>query len=214
MWRAGSEREQYCLLGPCPLSLTSPATHKQIVPFEVLPWCWFPVGGLVYILGPCGPFQQTLLWDWQFLPPLQPPQVFTARGFEANLLTLEPWVEWSVSLPICSSWFIRTRMLTAGSTSYCFAAHSLLCGCLSQPLLLVWMNISSLTPWSLDFHTVQFSGSSGCFLFLNWLLSFFGCVRKWSISNYASIFARPVRHYLNSHARHHWVGPLALMEGC
>ena len=35
------------------------------------------------------------------------------------------------------------------------------------------MNVSSLTPWLLDFHTVQFSGSSGCFLFLNWLLSFF-----------------------------------------
>ena len=34
---------------------------------------------------------------------------------------------------------------------------------LSPPLLLVWMNISSLTPWLLDFHTVRFSGSSGYF---------------------------------------------------
>ena len=34
------------------------------------------------------------------------------------------------------------------------------------------MNISSLTPWLLDFHTVQFSGSPGGFLFLNLLLSF------------------------------------------
>ena len=31
---------------------------------------------------------------------------------------------------------------------------------------------SSLTPWLSDFHTVRFSGCSGCFLFLN-LLSFF-----------------------------------------
>ena len=38
--------------------------------------------------------------------------------------------------------------------------------CPSLPLLPVWMNISSLTPWLLDFHTVQFSGSSGYFLFL------------------------------------------------
>ena len=29
------------------------------------------------------------------------------------------------------------------------------------------------SPWLLDFHTVRFSGSSGCFLFLNLLLSFF-----------------------------------------
>ena len=30
-------------------------------------------------------------------------------------------------------------------------------------LLSVWMNVSSLTPWLPDFHTVRFSGSSGCF---------------------------------------------------
>ena len=46
-------------------------------------------------------------------------------------------------------------------------------GCPSPPLLLVWMNVSSLTPWLSDFHTVLFSISSGCFLFLNMLLSFF-----------------------------------------
>ena len=34
------------------------------------------------------------------------------------------------------------------------------------------MNVSSLTLWLSDFHTVQFSVSSGWFLFLN-LLSFF-----------------------------------------
>ena len=36
------------------------------------------------------------------------------------------------------------------------------------------MNVSSLTPWLWDIHTVWFSVSSGCFLFLNVLLSFFG----------------------------------------
>ena len=35
------------------------------------------------------------------------------------------------------------------------------------------MNVSSLTPWLSDFHTVQFSVSSGWFLFFNLLLSFF-----------------------------------------
>ena len=35
--------------------------------------------------------------------------------------------------------------------------------CPSLPLLPVWMNVSSLTAWVLDLHTVQSSGSSGCF---------------------------------------------------
>ena len=43
---------------------------------------------------------------------------------------------------------------------------------LSPPLLPVWMSVS-LTPWLLDFCTVWSSGSSGCLLFLNLLLSFF-----------------------------------------
>ena len=33
----GSEREQCCLLGSCQLSVTSPTTHKGIVPSQVLP---------------------------------------------------------------------------------------------------------------------------------------------------------------------------------
>ena len=44
---------------------------------------------------------------------------------------------------------------------------------LSLFVLPVWVSVSSLTPWLLDFHTVQFSVSSGCFLFLNLLLSLF-----------------------------------------
>ena len=35
------------------------------------------------------------------------------------------------------------------------------------------MNVSSLTPWLSDFHTVQFSVSSGCFIVFKLLLSFF-----------------------------------------
>ena len=52
----------------------------------------------------------------------------------------------------------------------------------------VWINVSSLTPWFSHFRTVQFSGSSGYFLFLN-LLSFFGCARRQSVSTYTSILA-------------------------
>ena len=104
---------------------------------------------------------------------------------------LEPWVVWSVSLPSCSSWFICTQIwdrplcqppshlvwepppCPPWSSSYHLAASPLHPGCLSLALLQVWMNVSSLTPWFLGFQTVQFSVSSGCFLFLNLLLSCF-----------------------------------------
>ena len=49
------------------------------------------VGGFVYILGPCGSLQLTLLPGWGFLPPPQPPQVFTARGVETLLPRTGNW---------------------------------------------------------------------------------------------------------------------------
>ena len=77
----------------------------------------------------------------------------------------------------------------AGSSN-CRHAMSPLCpGCPSPPLLPVWMNVSSLSPWLSDFHTVRFSVSSGCFLFLNCCPSF-GCARRHSVSTYTSILAR------------------------
>ena len=56
--------------------------------------------------------------------------------------------------------------------------ESSLPGCPSPSLLQVWMNISSLTPWLLDFHTIQFSVSSGCFFVFKLLLSFFCLCEK------------------------------------
>ena len=84
----------------------------------------------------------------------------------------------SVWLPRCSSWFICTQMWDNSLhqllpcpvrnllpySSPCYP---------SPPLLQVWMNVSSLTHWLSDFHTVRFFVSSGCFLCLNSLLSFF-----------------------------------------
>ena len=126
-------------------------------------------GGSVHVLGPHGSLQWTLLWGWEFLPLPQPPQVVTARGFEAFFPILETCVVWSVSLPGCSSWFMLTQMWDH-QPPLCHASS--LPGCPSPPLLSVWMNVSSLTPWLSNFHTVRFSRSSGCFLFLNLLLSF------------------------------------------
>ena len=122
------------------------------------------VGGLVYVLGPCGSLQGTLLWGWEFLPlPPQPPQVFSVRGLRLYFPELEAWVVQFVLLPSCSSWFICTRMWDCPVHQLLPRHESSLPGCPSAPLLQVWMNVSSLTTWLSDFHTVRFSVSSDCF---------------------------------------------------
>ena len=98
---------------------------------------------------------------------------------------LEPWVVQSVSFPSCSSQFIFMRMWDHPVCQLLPCRESSLTSCLSPPLLPVWMNVSSLTPWLLDFHTVQFSVSFGCFLFLNLLLSFF-----WSCEESQCVYLR------------------------
>ena len=112
------------------------------------------VGGRVHVLGPCGSLQQTLLWGWELLllPP-QPPRVFSTNG----LRVLEPWVvglspgppaaaslaSHSLAHPAPQSYHL------AGSSSHSLAASVVCPSCLSPSLLLVWMNVSSLSPWLL-----------------------------------------------------------------
>ena len=76
-----------------------------------------------------------------------------------------------------------------GSASRLLAVSPLCPACPSPPLLPVWINVSSLSPWLLDFHTVRFSVSSRCLLFLNCCCPF-GCAKRHSVSTYASILAR------------------------
>ena len=110
----------------------------------------------------------------------------THRCFQLEILRLyfpmlEPWVVWSVSVTSCSCWFICVRIWDSPGCKPlpCWVCQPLPChesslpGCPAPPFLPVLMNVSSLTPWLLDFHTVQFSVSSGCFLFLNVLFSLF-----------------------------------------
>ena len=79
--------------------------------------------------------------------------------------------------PECSSWFICTPIWDH-PLHQLPPCHILLpppClktsppRCPSPPLLPVWMNVSSLTPWWSDFHTVQF----WLFFVFKLLLSFF-----------------------------------------
>ena len=123
------------------------------------------VGGFVYVLGPCGSLQRTLLWGWEFLllPP-QPPQEFSIRGLRLYFPVLGLWVVWSISLSSCSSQFICIRMwdCLVCNPPPCTVHHLPPCckssppSCPSLPLLPVWMNVSSLTLWLSDFHAVRF----------------------------------------------------------
>ena len=91
----GSEREQ------CHLLSTHPA-FSHFPPFPqvdcALSGTDSQVGGFVHILGPHRPLQWTLLSDWQFVPPLQPPEIFTAKRFEA--LVSPRWNPGSVGLSL------------------------------------------------------------------------------------------------------------------
>ena len=89
--------------------------------------------------------------------------LFTCAGALGCVVCLAP----ELFLPGLSARECRT----AWSTSHCLATSPLcLAARLHPPTSL---DVSSLPPWLSDFHTVRFSGRSGCFLFLNLLLSFF-----------------------------------------
>ena len=141
------------------------------------------------------------------------PRVFSLRGVRLYFPKLEPWVAQSVCFPAVPPGSSMRKCGVAGSASCCtacpvcstirhlsgsgrVATHPLHPGCWCSPLLLVWMNVSSLSHWLSDSRAVRFSVSSGCFLILNCCPSF-GCARRCSVSTYASILARsPYSHFL------------------
>ena len=161
----------------CLFSVTPSATHNQIGPL----WCCFPSGWVCARSRPLWVSPWTLLWGWKFLPlPLQPPRVFSIRGLRLYFLELEPWLWGLLRSPAVPPSLSAGECGTTPSTIRCLAGSASPCllHILSAPLPLSApptspVNVSSLSPWLLDFHTIQFSVSSGCFLFLNLLLSFF-----------------------------------------
>ena len=75
-----------------------------------------------------------------------------------------------VSLPSCSFWFICMQVWDHRVLQLLPCCQYSPPWLLALPLLPVWLNVSSLTPWLLDFHTVQFSGSSGYFFLFKFVL--------------------------------------------
>ena len=137
------------------------------------------VGGFVYILGPCGSLPQTLLWGWEFLLLLQPPIGVFSQRFEAlfpgaGALGCAVCLAPQFFLPVYPHANVGPPASPAAALLGSWAAalpwvlstgpvHP---NCPSLPLLLIWMNVSSLSPWLSDLHTVRFSVSSGFFCFL------------------------------------------------
>ena len=189
MWRGDLRGNNASCLALGQLSVTFPTTHKQIGPF----WCSF-LGSWVCVCS-------GTLWVSPANSPVRlgvspataaPIAFYHQRLWRLYFPVLEPWVAGSASLPSCSSQLSTHKCGTTWSPSHHLARSSLpdaalpnqilqppphhkssLPSCLSLPLLPGWMNVSSLTLWLSDFHKVWFSGSYGCFLFLNLLLSFF-----------------------------------------
>ena len=127
------------------------------------------VGGLVDVLEPCESSELSCLAGSSLPQCYNPHRLSQPEVFWGFLFP-----HWNIGLynlscsPLVPPSLFTRKCRTTCSTS-CLAS---LPGFPSLPLLPVWMNVSSLTPWLLDFHTIWFSGSSDCFLFLN-LLSFF-----------------------------------------
>ena len=143
----------------CHLSVTSPATCKCIGPF----WCWFP-GGWVCVCS-------RTLW----IPPKDSP---VRLGVSLATTTPSDFYRFFKALCLC----VGTLSCSVCLIPQLFLPQALSApSCPSPSLLPVWMNVSSLTPWLSDFHTVQYSGRSvfffligGCCVF--WLYEKVKCI--------------------------------------
>ena len=160
MWGRGEKGNNVACLALAQLSVTSFASHKWIVLFQVLIPRWV---GLCMLWKPVGPSSRLSYETGSFSCNCNPHRLLQPEFLRPEFPTLEPCVARSVSLPSCSSQLICMLMwdhlvhqlmgLPPWSVSCRLVACPHCPGFLSLLLLLVWMNVS-LTPWLSDFHTV------------------------------------------------------------
>ena len=169
MWGRGQKGNNATCLAHHPLSVTSLAFHKWIEPFHVLQWhrftgCW---------AGVCSWAPWAPLADSPVTPAGSPitttPRDFYSQRFWSFLvpggtLGCEEQLTPQLFLPAYPHTNVGPPVLpTAASHTHHLAGCPLHPSCASPLLPQVWVNVPSLTLWLSDFHTVQFSGSSGCF---------------------------------------------------
>ena len=190
----GSKREQWCLL--CSLPVFSHSLHYP--PSNWAVWCCFPSGWVCVC--------SRTLWVSPTISPVKlavysaaasPPTGVFNKWFEAwfpgaRALGCEVCYLVHQLLPCQPAAALPTPFHNPPPLWFCQlppCCESSPPSCLSLPLLLVWMNVSSLSPGLLDLHTVRFSDSCGYVLFLICCCPSFGHVRRHSVSTYTSILA-------------------------
>ena len=153
------------------VSVTSYATQKQIGPFS----CWFPCWWVCV--------HSRTLW-------VSPTNSPVRLGASPSATTHTGFCSWRLWGFICPCWnpgflslspspLVPPSLTTGKCGTTCSASRHLLwwsnCslsvsplhpGCPFPTLLLVLVNVSSVTPWLSDFHTVRLSGSSVLLLLL------------------------------------------------
>ena len=166
-WRRAQKRDNgHCLSsGALSRMKLSPVTHPDashfscshvpLVPFQLLTQCWSPEGmslhkSLVYFR----PFKRRCLRILQFLLPPQLPPVFTARSYGdlSVFLALEPQAGWS-GVGLAS---LVTEVYLPMFIRHTWVWDHLFHISASPTLLPIWMNVTSLIFWLLDFHPAQF----------------------------------------------------------
>ena len=164
------------------------------------------VGGFVYVLGLFGSFQWTLLWGWEFLPLLpQPPQVFSIRGLRLYF-PCAGTLGWAVChqvhqlLPHHPAAALPALLHNPPPRwvhQLPFCRESSPPGCPSLPVSAPPTGLDECFFISLVVRLPYSSIFPQFWLFLNCCCPSFGCVRRHSVSTYASILAVSPGVFLN-----------------
>ena len=193
----GSEREQWHLLRSLPDFSHFPCypQPKRALPVLIPGWVVCVHSRTLWVSCEAGSFSRCRINPqrcyqsvvWGFISPHWNPGLC---GLFHSLI-----VPLGLSVCECGTACSTSRGLVRSASCRLAASplHPSRCACL--PFLPIWMNVSSLTPWLSDFHTVQFSVSSGCFLFVICCCHSFGCARRHSVSTYASILPGSLNLY-------------------
>ena len=179
MWGRGQRRNNATCSGLIPFPITSPTSLYVAGTFLAAALVLNPrMSGFAHVIGSCKSFKYSPKGP-TVSSPAPTPTVFLQPEFtKLYFLALEPRAALSalglrslapqVSLLvfICHMWIWDWLFCWPLPCHHHLASaipHPLRSGSLAPPLLPIWMNISFLNPWFLDFLTVWFSGSSNCY---------------------------------------------------